>query len=62
MLIRVKNINGKSHDEETKTVTTNFNEKNEISKRRNFYILLAFILITTALLITVSIYCYLIGY
>ena len=29
---------------------------------QNFYILLAFLLITIALLITVSIYCYLIKY
>ena len=29
---------------------------------QNFYILLAFLLITTALLIAVSIYCYLIKY
>ena len=43
--------------EETKTVTTNFNEKNEICKTKNFHILLAFLLITTALLIAVSIYC-----
>ena len=47
---------------ETKTVTTNFNEKNVIFKTKNFYILLAFLLITFALLIAVSIYCYLIKY
>ena len=44
-------------EEETKTVTTNFNEKTN-----NFYILLAFLLITSRLLIAVSIYCYLIKY
>ena len=49
-------------EEETKTVTTNFNEKNVICKTKNFYILLAFLLITIALLISVSIYCYLIKY
>ena len=41
---------------------TNFNEKKAISKTQNFYILLAFLLITIALLIDVSIYCYLIKY
>ena len=44
------------------TVTTNFNEKNAICKTKNFYILLDFLLITIALLIAVSIYCYLIRY
>ena len=43
-----------SYDEETKTIPTNFNE--------NFYTLLAFLLITIALLIVVSIYYYLIKY
>ena len=46
--------------EETKTVTTSFNEKNSICKTQNFYILLAFLLITILLLIAVSTYCYLI--
>ena len=41
---------------------TNFNKKNIICKTQNFYILLAFLLITIALLIAVSIYCYLIKY
>ena len=45
---------------ETKTVTTNFNKKNAICKTKNFYILLAFSLITNVLLIAVSIYCFLI--
>ena len=44
------------------TVTTNFHEKNAICKTKNFYILLDFSLITIALLIAVSIYCYLIRY
>ena len=47
---------------ETKTITTNFNEKNAICKTQNFYTLLVFLLITTSLLITVSIYFYLIKY
>ena len=52
----------KSHDEETKTVTTNFNEKNVICKAKNFNILLFFLLTTIMLLIFVCIYCYLIKY
>ena len=39
--------------EETKTVTTNFNEKNAICKTKNFYILLACLLITIAFFIGV---------
>ena len=50
----------KSNDEETKTFPTNFNEESITYKTQNFYILLAFLLISIALLITVSIYCYLI--
>ena len=46
-----------SYDEET-----NFNEKKVVCKTQIFYILLAFLLITIALLIAVSIYCYLIKY
>ena len=42
-----------SYDEETKTISC---------KTQNFYILLAFLSITVALLIAVSIYCYLIKY
>ena len=41
---------------------TNFNEKNIACKRQNFYILLAFWLITVVILTAVSIYCYLIKY
>ena len=44
------------------TVPTNFNEKEATCKMQKFYILLAFLLITIALLIAVSIYCYLIKY
>ena len=53
-------IQNKSYNEETKTVTKRFNEKNAICKTKNFYILLAFLLITIALLVAVSIYCHLI--
>ena len=52
----------KSYDKETKTFTTNFNEINGICKTKKFYILLIFLLITIALLIAGSIYCYLIKY
>ena len=52
----------KSQNEEIKTVTKNFNEKNTICKTKKFYILLAFLLIIIALLIAVSVYCYLIKY
>ena len=52
----------KSYDEEIKIILTNFNEKNITCKTQNFYILLAFLLITITLLIAVSIYCYLIKY
>ena len=45
----------KIFEEETKTVTTNFNEKNAICKTKNVYILLAFLLITITLLISVEI-------
>ena len=37
-------------------------EKKATCKTQNFYVLLTFLLITTALLIAVSIYCYLIKY
>ena len=45
----------KSYQEEIKTIPTNFNEKKVTFKRQNFYILIAFLLITIALLITVSV-------
>ena len=44
------------------TVPTNFNEKKATCKTQNFYIWLAFLLITTTLLIAVSIYCFPIMY
>ena len=49
-------------EEEIKTITTKFNEKNVIYKTKNIYILLTFILITVPLLTAVSIYYYLIKY
>ena len=51
-----------SYHKETKTIPTNFNEKKAICKMQNLYILLAFLLITIALLIAISVYCYLIKY
>ena len=39
-----------------------FNEKETTCKTQIFYLLLVYLLITTALLIDVSIYCYLINY
>ena len=50
------------YEEDTKTVKTNFNEKNGNCKTKKFYILLAFLLITTSLQIVISIYCYVIKY
>ena len=44
-----------SYDEETKTIQTNFNEKKATFKMQTFFFLLAFLLITIALLIAVSI-------
>ena len=52
----------KSNDKETRSIPTNFNEKNITCKIQNVYILLDFLLITIALLTAVSIYCYLIKY
>ena len=49
-------------EEESKTVTTNFNEINAMCKTNNFYLLFGILLITIALLIAVSIYCYLVKY
>ena len=44
------------------TIPTNFNEKKATCKMQNFYILVEFLLLTIALMIAVSIYCYLIKY
>ena len=49
-------------EEKKKIIQTNFNEKKLNCKTKNFYVLLAFLLITIALLIAISIYCYLIKY
>ena len=51
-----------SYNKETKTIPIRFNENKTICKMQNFYILLAFLLNTIALLIVVSIQCYLIKY
>ena len=49
-------------DEIIEVKETSLNEKNITCKTKNFYILLDFLLIMIALLITASIYCYLIKY
>ena len=41
-----------------KSIPTNPNEKKVICKMKNFYITLAFLLVTMTLLIVVSIYCF----
>ena len=51
-----------SYDEETKTISTTFNEKKATCKMQTLYILLVFLLITIALLVAAGIYCYLIKY
>ena len=51
-----------SYNKETKTISKKFNEKKATFKTQIFYILIVFLLITIALLIPVSIYCYLIKY
>ena len=51
-----------SFDKGTKTNPKNFNEKKAACDLQNFYVLFAFLLITIVLLITVSIYCYMIKY
>ena len=48
-----------TNNDEKKTIAINFHEKNITCKIQNFYILLAFLLSTLALLIVVRIYCYL---
>ena len=52
----------KTNNEKTKTVSTNFNEKNITCKTQTFCILVTLLLITIELLISVSIYCYLVKY
>ena len=51
-----------SYNEKMKTIPTNFNGKKVTCKTQKFYILIAFLLVTILLLITFSIYCYLIKY
>ena len=51
-----------SHNEETRTIPTNFDEKKATCKTKKIYILVAFLLATIVLFIAVSIYCYLIKY
>ena len=52
----------KSYNEEIKTIPRNFNEKYISCKVQNFCILFVLLLITIALLIAVSVCCYLIKY
>ena len=54
----IKDAEAKSYNEETKTVTANFSEKKQPAKHKSYIFYLHFI----ALLIAVSIYCYLIKY
>ena len=49
-----------SYNKKAKPIPANFNEKNAFCKTQNFYILLVFLLIIIAVLIAVSIHCYLI--
>ena len=56
------NDKAKSSIEETKICPTNFNGKNIAYEGRVFFILLTVLLITIAILIAVSIYCYVIKY
>ena len=44
------------------TIPISFKEKKATFRTQNFYILLAFLLITMVLLIAATIYCYLIKY
>ena len=51
-----------SYDEKIKTIPTNFNKKKASCKIQNFYVLVAFLLITIASFIAISIQCYLLKY
>ena len=55
-----KSVQAKSTS--NKTVSTNFNKKVKKRKKRNCWFLLGFLLITIALLVAVSTYCYFIKY
>ena len=46
----------KSYDEETKIISKNFNEKKVTFKTQSFYVSIAFLLMTMALLIAVRIW------
>ena len=56
-----EDVEAKSYNK-TKTIPKNFNEKKGGCKTQIFHFLLAFLLVTIALLIAVSIYCCLIKY
>ena len=58
----IVDIEAKQNVEVTKTFRVNFNKKKITYKTQNFYSSLTFILTTIALLIAISIYCYLIKY
>ena len=58
----IVDIEAKPNGEVTKTLRANFNKKKITYKPQNLYSSLTFILTTTALLIAISIYCYLIKY
>ena len=49
-------------DEEIRTITITFYDKNITCKAHNFYVILPFLLITIAILIAISIYYYLIKF
>ena len=51
-----------SFKEETKPIPIDFNEKKATFKTQSFYISLAFLLITIALLKALSVYCYMTNY
>ena len=59
---KVIDAEAKSNDQKTNTVSANFKEKKANHETQNFYMLLAFLLITMTLLIAVSIWCYLIKF
>ena len=51
-----------SYDEKINTIPTNFNKKKASCKMQSLYVLVAFLLITIALFIAISIQCYLLKY
>ena len=50
MIQEIRVMKLESYNKETKTITTNFNEKKAACNTQNFYNLLVFLLITIALL------------